>query len=145
MGVLSEDLKDRIRAHIPRYPHKQAVTLPALHLVHDALRCVPLEAVREIATHVAEVTASGRPTAAILAQLGPPEALARAYLADYFLQRRAVGFLRIAPLVCPPSLRQCSDQSSPSATSARTHRRLRARRRDRRPTHDPRSGRVPTR
>jgi NADH-quinone oxidoreductase subunit E len=34
---------------LPRYPSKQAVTLPALHLVHDALRCVPLEAIREIA------------------------------------------------------------------------------------------------
>src|SRR5262249_53839710 len=30
-------------------PNKQAVTLPALHVVQDALRCVPLEAVREIA------------------------------------------------------------------------------------------------
>ena len=49
MGVLSEELKDRIRAYIPRYPSKQAVTLPALHIVHDELRCVPTEAVREIA------------------------------------------------------------------------------------------------
>ena len=49
MGVLSEDLKARIRAYIPRYPHKQAVTLPALHLVQDELRCVPHEAIREIA------------------------------------------------------------------------------------------------
>ena len=49
MGVLSEELKNRIRAYIPRYPRKQAVTLPALHLVHDALRCVPFDAIREIA------------------------------------------------------------------------------------------------
>src|SRR5581483_10902485 len=28
---------------------KQAVTLPALHIVQDALRCVPLDALREIA------------------------------------------------------------------------------------------------
>jgi NADH-quinone oxidoreductase subunit E len=49
MPVLSEDLKNRIRAYLPRYPSKQAVTLPALHLVHDELRCVPLEAIREIA------------------------------------------------------------------------------------------------
>ena len=49
MGVLSEALKDKIRAYVPRYPNKQAVTLPALHLVQDELRCVPLEAVREIA------------------------------------------------------------------------------------------------
>ena len=37
------------RAILPRYPSKQAVTLPALHIVQDALRCVPLEAIREIA------------------------------------------------------------------------------------------------
>jgi NADH-quinone oxidoreductase subunit E len=49
MAVLSEDLKNRIRAYFPRYPRKQAVTLPALHLVQDELRCVPAEAVVEIA------------------------------------------------------------------------------------------------
>src|SRR3954469_25416668 len=49
MPVLSESLKERIRACLPPYPTKQAVTLPALHLVQDELRCVPLEAVREIA------------------------------------------------------------------------------------------------
>src|SRR5437773_10944195 len=49
MGVLTEDLRQKIQAYLPRYPNKQAVTLPALHLVQDALRCVPLEAVREIA------------------------------------------------------------------------------------------------
>ena len=49
MGVLSEDQKNRIRAYIPRYPRKQAVTLPALHLVHDEMRYVPTEAIVEIA------------------------------------------------------------------------------------------------
>jgi NADH-quinone oxidoreductase subunit E len=49
MPVLSDQLRDKIRAYLPRYPSKQAVTLPALHLVQDELRCVPLEAVREIA------------------------------------------------------------------------------------------------
>jgi NADH-quinone oxidoreductase subunit E len=49
MGVLSEDLKNRIRAYIPQYPRKQAVTLPALHLVHDELRTVSNEAIVEIA------------------------------------------------------------------------------------------------
>ncbi|HKI34096.1 MAG TPA: NAD(P)H-dependent oxidoreductase subunit E [Gemmataceae bacterium] len=49
MSVLSEDLRQKILAYLPRYPSKQAVTLPALHVVQDALRCVPLEAVREIA------------------------------------------------------------------------------------------------
>jgi NADH-quinone oxidoreductase subunit E len=49
MSALSEELRQKILAYVPRYPHKQAVTLPALHLVQDQLRCVPLEAIREIA------------------------------------------------------------------------------------------------
>lgn len=49
MGVLTEEIKEKIRANFPRYPTRQAVTLPALHLVQDALLCVPLEAIREIA------------------------------------------------------------------------------------------------
>ncbi|MBI1832299.1 MAG: NAD(P)H-dependent oxidoreductase subunit E [Planctomycetes bacterium] len=49
MAVLSNELRQKILAYIPRYPSKQAATLPALHIVHDALRCVPFEAIREIA------------------------------------------------------------------------------------------------
>lgn len=49
MPALTEDLRQRILAYIPRYPSKQAVTLPALHIVHDALRCVPHGAIEEIA------------------------------------------------------------------------------------------------
>ena len=49
MSVLSQELRDRILSYIPRYPSKQAVTLPALHLVQDELRCVPRAAIREIA------------------------------------------------------------------------------------------------
>jgi NADH-quinone oxidoreductase subunit E len=49
MSALSEDIKNRIRAYIPRYPNKQAVTLPALHLVHDEYRTVSNEAMVEIA------------------------------------------------------------------------------------------------
>jgi NADH-quinone oxidoreductase subunit E len=49
MSVLSEEIKQKIRDYFPRYPNKQAVTLPALHLVHDAHRCVSHEAIREIA------------------------------------------------------------------------------------------------
>src|SRR5437870_7108729 len=49
MPFLSDDLRQQILANLPRYPSKQAVTLPALHLVHDTLRCVPLEAIKEIA------------------------------------------------------------------------------------------------
>ncbi len=49
MSVLTPELRQKILDDLPRYPNKQAVTLPALHIVQDALRCVPLEAIREIA------------------------------------------------------------------------------------------------
>src|SRR5438067_6239277 len=49
MSVLTLELRQQILSYLPRYPSKQAVTLPALHLVQDELRCVPLEAIREIA------------------------------------------------------------------------------------------------
>ncbi|SFJ36616.1 NADH-quinone oxidoreductase subunit NuoE family protein [Planctomicrobium piriforme] len=59
MAFLSEEIRSQIRAYFPNYPDKRAVTLPALHLVHDALRCVPLPAIKEIAEllelHPAEV------------------------------------------------------------------------------------------
>ena len=48
-AILSEPLRDRIRALFPRYPSKRAVTLPALHIVHEHLRCVPYKAMAEIA------------------------------------------------------------------------------------------------
>ncbi len=38
-----------IRAFFPRYPSRQAVTLPALHVVNERLRYVPPQAVVEIA------------------------------------------------------------------------------------------------
>jgi len=49
MSALTEDLKNRIKAYLPRYPRKQAVVLPALHLVHDEMRTVSNEAIVEIA------------------------------------------------------------------------------------------------
>lgn len=47
--VLTDEMVQAIQAYFPRYPTKQAVTLPALHIVNEQLRCVPLEAVVEIA------------------------------------------------------------------------------------------------
>src|SRR5467141_3298704 len=49
MSALSEELRKKIQAYLPRFPSKQAVTLPALHIVQDELRCVPHDAIREIA------------------------------------------------------------------------------------------------
>ena len=49
MPILGEPLKEKIRSLFPRYPNKRAVTLPALHLVLEHLRCVPYQAMGEIA------------------------------------------------------------------------------------------------
>ncbi len=47
--VLTDEMIAEIKAYIPRYPSKQAVTLPALHIVNRHLRHVPYRAVEEIA------------------------------------------------------------------------------------------------
>lgn len=47
--VLTDEMRAQIRAFFPRYPTRQAVTLPALHVVNEHLRWVPLKAVEEIA------------------------------------------------------------------------------------------------
>ncbi|MGA2798149.1 MAG: NAD(P)H-dependent oxidoreductase subunit E [Thermoguttaceae bacterium] len=47
--ILNDDLRSAIKALFPRYPTRQAVTLPALHIVNERLGCVPQQAVVEIA------------------------------------------------------------------------------------------------
>lgn len=47
--ILTDDMVAAIKAYFPRYPTRQAVTLPALHIVNERLRYVPLKAVEEIA------------------------------------------------------------------------------------------------
>lgn len=47
--ILTDEMVAQIEGLAPRYPTKQALTLPALHIVHDELRHVPLDAVVEIA------------------------------------------------------------------------------------------------
>lgn len=49
MPVLSDEIRNRIRAEFPKYPNKRAVTLPALHIVHDAQYAVSTAAIKEIA------------------------------------------------------------------------------------------------
>lgn len=60
MPVLTEELRKRIRAEFGKYPDKRAVTLPALHIVHDAQRAVSPAAIEEIAEllelHPAEIS-----------------------------------------------------------------------------------------
>jgi NADH-quinone oxidoreductase subunit E len=47
--VLTDEMVEAIKALFPRYPTRQAVTLPALHIVNEQLRYVPIQAVVEIA------------------------------------------------------------------------------------------------
>src|SRR5688572_331516 len=47
--ILTDEMTSAIKALFPRYPSRQAVTLPALHIVNDKLRYVPRQAVVEIA------------------------------------------------------------------------------------------------
>ncbi|MEX0614161.1 MAG: NAD(P)H-dependent oxidoreductase subunit E [Pirellulales bacterium] len=47
--ILTDEMVQAIRAFFPRYPTRQAVTLPALHVVNERLRHVPIQALVEIA------------------------------------------------------------------------------------------------
>lgn len=47
--ILTDEMTQAIRALFPRYPTLRAVTLPALHIVNERLRYVPIQAVVEIA------------------------------------------------------------------------------------------------
>src|SRR5262245_16554441 len=49
MSGLTDKMRTEIVELLPRYPHKQAVTLPALHIVQEEKRCVPPAAVEDIA------------------------------------------------------------------------------------------------
>lgn len=48
-SILTPEMRAEIEAYFPRYPTKQAVTLPALHIVNEHLRCVPMEVIPELA------------------------------------------------------------------------------------------------
>ena len=47
--ILTDEMIAEIKAFFPRYPTRQAVTLPALHIVNERLRHVPMQAVAEVA------------------------------------------------------------------------------------------------
>ena len=49
MSELSTNAKKVIEEHLGRYPSKQAVTLPALHVVQQETGCVSRKAISEIA------------------------------------------------------------------------------------------------
>jgi len=47
--VLTPAMRAEIEAYFPRYPTKQAVTLPALHIINEHLRHVPQGVIPELA------------------------------------------------------------------------------------------------
>ncbi len=47
--MIDDEMQSAIKALFPRYPTKQAVTLPALHIINDRLGYVPPQAVVELA------------------------------------------------------------------------------------------------
>jgi NADH-quinone oxidoreductase subunit E len=47
--IITPQMRAEIEGYFPRYPTRQAVTLPALHVVNKHLRCVPKEAIPELA------------------------------------------------------------------------------------------------
>lgn len=47
--VITPQMRAEIEAFFPRYPTRQAVTLPALHIINEHLRCVPDGAIPELA------------------------------------------------------------------------------------------------
>ncbi len=47
--ILTDEMIAEINEFVARYPSKQAATVPALHIVNEKLRCVPRQAVIEIA------------------------------------------------------------------------------------------------
>ncbi len=48
-ALLTPEMRAQIEAYFPRYPTKQAVTLPTLHIINEKLRCVPKAIIPELA------------------------------------------------------------------------------------------------
>jgi NADH-quinone oxidoreductase subunit E len=81
--ILTTEMVAKIEALAPRYPNRRALTLPALHIVNDELRHVPLQAVAEIA--------------AVLG-LAPAEVQDTLSFYQFFHQERPTG--RVRAFVC---------------------------------------------
>lgn len=77
--ILSDEMVEEIKAFFPRYPDRQAVTLPALHVVNERLRCVPMEAVVDIAN---------------LLELAPAQVQDTLTFYGFFKQKRPHGEVR---------------------------------------------------
>jgi NADH-quinone oxidoreductase subunit E len=79
-AVLSDDILAEIRSYFPRYPTRQAVVLPALHVVNERLGHVPLWAVEQIAS---------------LLELSPAQVQDTLTFYEFFPQDRPVGKYRV--------------------------------------------------
>jgi NADH-quinone oxidoreductase subunit E len=78
--LLNDDLRRQIAGQLPRYPTKQAATLPALHMVNERLGYVPPQAVIEIAA---------------LLELSPAQVQDTLSFYGFFKQDKPVGQYRI--------------------------------------------------
>lgn len=78
--ILTDELRAAITAYFPRYPTRQSVVLPALHVVNERLGYVPPEAVVEIAE---------------LLELAPAQVQSTLTFYGFFPQDRPAGRYRI--------------------------------------------------
>ncbi len=78
--MLNDDMRSAIKALFPRYPTRQAVTLPALHIVNERLGYVPPQAVVEIAE---------------LLELSPAQVQDTLSFYDFFRQDKPMGTTHI--------------------------------------------------
>ncbi len=77
---MSDEIREAIRAYFPRYPNRQAVVLPALHVVHERLGLVSNEAAAEIAE---------------VLELAPADVLDTLSFYGFFKQDKPKGRLRV--------------------------------------------------
>lgn len=82
MSPLGKAYLDKLSASLKRLPEAER-----------------LDAVREIESHIAEGTLGGQPEAAILARLGDPRKLAKAYYSEYLSQGPSLSFKRVFGLI----------------------------------------------
>jgi NADH-quinone oxidoreductase subunit E len=80
--ILTDEMVEVIKAYFPRYPTRQAVTLPALHVVNERLRHVPFQAVVEISELLALAPAEVQDTLSFygLFKQEQPHGLTRAWV-----------------------------------------------------------------
>jgi NADH-quinone oxidoreductase subunit E len=78
--ILTDQILDSIKEFFPLYPNRQAVVLPALHVIQEALGYVPPRAVVEVAK---------------LLELAPAEVQDTLSFYGFFEQERPMGEIRV--------------------------------------------------